>query len=228
MSNAHLMNALRGNPSPAVPQSTTGTSAKTATVKVTPWKAVRRACGAAVLVGSVAAGGFALANDPTLIDRALTSAGVSTETQYKVVGDSMEPSLHDGQILRFPKEASKVARGEIAVVDMPLSWQYAGGTSGTVVKRVVATEGDSVSVVAGALHINGAQKTGLNPNCKTSTDYTYTLQPGEVFVMGDNQGHSFDSLTMLCLAEQPEAKNFTIPTLNVKAHSANPLVKDRA
>ena len=181
-----------------------------------------------VCAGALACGGYALANDPTLVDRALTSVGVSTETQYKVVGDSMEPSLHDGQVLRFPKEASKVARGEIAVVDMPLSWQYAGGTSGTVVKRVVATEGDSVSVVAGALHINGVQKTGLNPNCKTSADYTYTLQSGEVFVMGDNQGHSFDSLAMLCLAEQPESKNFTIPTLNVKAHSANPLVKDRA
>lgn len=226
MTNAYRMNALRGNPSPAVPQR--DKSANTATVRVTPWRAFRRAMFALVGVGVFVGGGFVLANDPALVDKALSSVGVSAETQYKVVGDSMEPSLHDGQILRFPKEASNVARGEIAVVDMPLSWQYAGGTSGTVVKRVVATEGDSVSVVAGALHINGVQKTGLNPNCKTSADYTYTLQSGEVFVMGDNQGHSFDSLAMLCLVEQPESKNFTIPTLNVKAHSANPLVKDRA
>lgn len=226
MTNAQRMNALRGNPSPVVPQSEK--SMNTATIRITPWKTIRRATFAMVGAGALACGCFALANDPTLVDRALTSVGVSAETQYKVVGDSMEPSLHDGQILRFPKETSKVTRGEIAVVDMPLSWQYAGGTSGTVVKRVAATEGDSVSVVAGALHINGVQKTGLNPNCKTSSNYTYTLQPGEVFVTGDNQGHSFDSLAMLCLAEHPEAKNFTISTMNIKAHSANPLVKDYA
>lgn len=226
MTNAHRMNALRGDPSPAVPQR--DESANTATVRVTPWRAFRRAMFALVGVGVFVGGGFALANDPTLIDKALTSAGVSTETQYKVVGDSMEPSLHDGQILRFPEKSAPVARGEIAVVDMPLDWQYAGGTSGTVVKRVVAVEGDSVSVVAGALYVNGVQKTGVNPSCKTSADYSYILQRGEVFVMGDNQGHSFDSLAMLCLTEYPEAKNFTVPILNVKAHSANPLVKDHA
>lgn len=226
MNNAHRMNALRGNPSPAVPQR--DKSANTATVRVTPWKTIRRAMFVLVGVGVLVGGGFVLVNDPALVDKALTSVGVSTETQYKVVGDSMEPALHDGQVLRFPKDTSKVTRGEIAVVDMPLSWQYAGGTSGTVVKRVAAAEGDSVSVVAGALHINGVQKTGVNPSCKTSADYSHTLQRGEVFVMGDNQGHSFDSLAMLCLAEHPEAKNFTVPVLNVKAHSANPLVKDRA
>lgn len=226
MTNAHRMNALRGDPSPAVPQR--DESANTATVRVTPWRTIRRATFALVGVGVLVGGGFALVNDPALLDKALSSVGVSTETQYKVVGDSMEPALHDGQVLRFPKETSPVLQGEIVVVDMPLSWQYAGGTSGTVVKRVAATEGDSVSVVAGALYVNGVQKTGVNPSCKTSADYSYVLKSGEVFVMGDNQGHSFDSLAMLCLAERPEAKNFTVPVVNVKAHSANPLVKDHA
>lgn len=226
MTNAHRMNALRGDPSPAVPQR--DESANTATVRVTPWRTIRRATFALVGVGVLVGGGFALVNDPALLDKALSSVGVSAETQYRVVGDSMEPALHDGQVLRFPKEGSSVVRGEVAVVDMPLSWQYAGGASGTVVKRVAATEGDSVSVVAGALHINGVQKTGVNPSCKTSADYSYVLKSGEVFFMGDNQGHSFDSLAMLCLVERPEAKNFTVPVVNVKAHSANPLVKDRA
>lgn len=226
MTNAHLMNTLRGEPNQPVPQQ--DEPANTATVRMTPWRTIRRAMFALVGVGVFVGGGFVLANDPALVDRTLTSVGVSTETQYKVVGDSMEPALHDGQVLRFPKETSPVLQGEIVVVDMPLSWQYAGGTSGTVVKRVAATEGDSVSVVAGALYVNGVQKTRVNPNCKTSADYSYTLQRGEVFVMGDNQGRSFDSLAMLCLAEYPEAKNFTVPVVNVKAHSANPLVKDRA
>ena len=226
MTNAHRMNALRGDPSPAVPQQ--DEPANTATVRMTPWRTIRRAMFALVGVGVIVGGGFVLANDPALVDRTLSSVGVSTETQYKVVGDSMEPALHDGQVLRFPKETSPVLQGEIVVVDMPLSWQYAGGTSGTVVKRVAATEGDSVSVVAGALYVNGVQKTGVNPSCKTSADYSYVLKSGEVFVMGDNQGRSFDSLAMLCLVERPEAKNFTVPVVNVKAHSANPLVKDRA
>lgn len=225
MTNDYRMDALRGDPSPAVPQR--DESANTATVRVTPWKTIRRATFALVGVGVLVGGGFALANDPALVDKALTSVGVSAEIQYRVVGDSMEPALHDGQVLRFPKEVSVVSRGEVAVVDMPLSWQYAGGASGTAVKRVAAVEGDSVSVVAGALYVNGVQKTGVNPSCKTSADYSYTLQSGEVFVMGDNQGHSFDSLAMLCLTEYPESKNFTVPVLNVKAHSANPLVKDR-
>lgn len=220
------MNTLRGEPNQPVPQQ--DEPANTATVRMTPWRTIRRAMFALVGVGVFVGGGFVLANDPALVDRTLTSVGVSTETQYKVVGDSMEPALHDGQVLRFPKETSPVLQGEIVVVDMPLSWQYAGGTSGTVVKRVAATEGDSVSVVAGALYVNGVQKTGVNPSCKTSADYSYVLKSGEVFVMGDNQGHSFDSLAMLCLAERPEAKNFTVPVVNVKAHSANPLVKDHA
>lgn len=226
MTNAHLMNTLRGEPNQPVPQQ--DEPANTATVRMTPWRTIRRVTFALVGVGVFVGGGFALVNDPALVDKALSSVGVSAETQYRVVGDSMEPALHDGQVLRFPKETSPVSRGEIAVVDMPLSWQYAGGTSGTVVKRVAATEGDSVSVVAGALYVNGVQKTGVNPSCKTSADYSYVLQRGEVFVMGDNQGRSFDSLAMLCLTEYPEAKNFTVPVLNVKAHSANPLVKDRA
>lgn len=226
MNNAHRMNSLRGEPNQPVPQQEK--SVNTATVRMTPWRTIRRATFALVGVGVFVGGGFVLANDPALVDKALSSVGVSAETQYKVVGDSMEPALHDGQVLRFPKEVSAVSRGEVAVVDMPLSWQYAGGTSGTVVKRVAATEGDSVSIVAGALYVNGVQKTGVNPSCKTSADYSYTLQHGEVFVMGDNQGHSFDSLAMLCLVERPEAKNFTVPISNVKAHSANPLVKDHA
>ena len=226
MSNAHLMNALRGEPNQPVPQQ--DKSARTATVRITPWRTIRRATFALVGVGVFVGGGFALAGNPTLVDKVLTSVGVSTETQYKVVGDSMEPALRDGQVLRFPRETSPVSRGEIVVVDMPLSWQYAGGTSGTVVKRVAAMEGDSVSVVAGALYVNGVQKTGVNPSCKTSADYSYVLKSGEVFVVGDNQGRSFDSLAMLCLVERPEAKNFTIPISNVKAHSANPLVKDHA
>lgn len=220
------MNTLRGEPNQPVPQQ--DEPANTATVRMTPWRTIRRAMFALAGVGVFVGGGFVLANDPALADRALTSVGVSTETQYRVVGDSMEPALHDGQVLRFPKETSPVLQGEIVVVDMPLSWQYAGGASGTVVKRVAAVEGDSVSVVAGALYVNGVQKTGVNPSCKTSADYSYTLQSGEVFVMGDNQGRSFDSLAMLCLVERPESKNFTVPVLNVKAHSANPLVKDRA
>lgn len=226
MTNAHLMNALRGDPNQPVPQQ--DEPANTATVRMTPWRTIRRVTFALVGVGVFVGGGFALAGNPALVDRALSSVGVSTETQYRVVGDSMEPALRDGQVLRFPREASSVSRGEIVVVDMPLSWQYAGGAGGTVVKRVAAVEGDSVSVVAGALYVNGVQKTGVNPSCKTSADYSYTLQRGEVFVMGDNQGHSFDSLAMLCLVERPEAKNFTIPISSVKAHSANPLVKDRA
>ena len=224
MTNDYRLDALRGEPNQPVPQQ--DKSVNTATVRMTPWRTIRRVTFA--WVGVFVGGGFALANDPSLVDKALTSVGVSTETQYKVVGDSMEPALHDGQVLRFPKEVSVVSRGEVAVVDMPLSWQYAGGTSGTVVKRVVAVEGDSVSVVAGALYVNGVQKTGVNPSCKASADYSYVLQSGEVFVVGDNQGRSFDSLAMLCLAEYPEAKNFTVPVLNVKAHSANPLVKDHA
>lgn len=226
MTNDYRLDALRGDPSPAVPQR--DESANTATVRVTPWRTIRRATFALVGVGVLVGGGFALVNDPALVDKALSSVGVSAEIQYRVVGDSMEPSLHDGQVLRFPKEVSVVSRGEVAVVDMPLDWQYAGGTSGTVVKRVVAVEGDSVSVVAGALYVNGVQKTGVNPSCKTSADYSYVLKSGEVFVVGDNQGRSFDSLAMLCLVERPEAKNFTVPVVNVKAHSANPLVKDRA
>ena len=149
---------------------------------------------------------------------------VPTETQYRVSGNSMSPTFTDGQILRFPKASNTpVKRGDIAVVDMPPTWEALSRADGVAVKRVVATAGDSISVTAGALTVNGVQVTDVNPACRVGA-YEYTLQDGEMFLLGDNHAESLDSLSVLCSSEEPATSTFIVPTSAVKAHSPSPKV----
>ena len=93
-----------------------------------------------------------------------------------------------------------------------------------MIKRVVATEGDTVSVIAGALYVNGEQKTDINTTCKTESNYSYTLAAGEVFLMGDNHENSLDSWSTMCMVESPESASYIVPVSSVKAHDKSPQV----
>lgn len=152
------------------------------------------------------------------------SSVAPTETQYRVSGNSMSPTFTEGQILRFPKESDPpVKRGDVAVVDMPPTWEAISRTEGVAVKRVVAVAGDSVSVTAGSLMVNGVQVTDVNPSCRIGA-YEYTLQDGEMFLLGDNHAESLDSLSVLCSTEEPTVSTFIVPVSALKAHSSSPKV----
>lgn len=148
-----------------------------------------------------------------------------TVTQYRVAGDSMSPTFQDGQILLFENPQSEpINRGDIVVAEMPAVWQYASATQGVVVKRVAATEGDTVSVIAGAVHVNGEQITPVQPTCQAG-EYQRVLGAGELFVLGDNRSNSLDSLSVLCTGKVEADADVLVHTSAVKAHGKTPVVK---
>lgn len=111
---------------------------------------------------------------------------------YRVVGHSMEPNIHEGQYLLIDKlfYAQKEARrGDIVVLRPP------DVPDEIYVKRVIGLPGDTVEVRGGDVFINGQQMQepwALRP-FPTATWGPATVGEGELFVMGDNRPGSRDS-----------------------------------
>ena len=131
---------------------------------------------------------------------------------YHVLGTSMVPTLHETDYLIVSKLGdSKVmveklfgakkeyipGRGQIIV------FHYPQDPTKVFVKRVVGLPGDHVVIKNGAVTVfNTANPNGFDPDAKyeaagtaTLIDTDETIQPGNVFVLGDNRtpGGSFDS-----------------------------------
>jgi signal peptidase I len=109
-----------------------------------------------------------------------------------VNGESMEPTLNHADRVLITKSYDTARRGDVVVFD-------AGGEKGLdedLIKRVVAVEGDSVSVEAGVATVNGViEETAsltLGPDDRAAVPLT-VVEPGTVFVLGDNRPISLDS-----------------------------------
>lgn len=111
-----------------------------------------------------------------------------------VVGESMQPSLNNGEEVLINKIAYQFAapsRGDI-IVFRPNGNENAHLS----VKRVVATPGDTVQIVQGKVFINGAVYT--EDRAEDTKDPGVAAQPitlgaDEYFVLGDNRQSSEDS-----------------------------------
>lgn len=131
---------------------------------------------------------------------------------YHVLGSSMVPTLHETDYLivskigdtaaivesLFGKHVDYIpARGQIIV------FHYPQDPTKVFVKRVVGLPGDRVVIKGGQVTLfNAANPNGFNPDTKyelsnttTLIDTDETVQPGNIFVLGDNRtpGGSFDS-----------------------------------
>ena len=131
---------------------------------------------------------------------------------YHVLGTSMQPTLQNTDYLIVSKvgytealigralgknDLYIPARGQIIV------FHYPEDPTKIFVKRVIGLPGDRVVVNNGSVTIyNKAHPNGFNPDVSYEPAGTQTLidtdvivQPGEIFVMGDNRtpGGSFDS-----------------------------------
>jgi signal peptidase I len=107
-----------------------------------------------------------------------------------VVGDSMVPTLVNGEYLLVTKGYRVPVRGDIVNFHEP------GPSGGTidVIKRVTAVAGDSVGFSNGHATINGSPEPphpGIYDG--TTTYRTIAVPPGTVFVLGDNRPVSLDS-----------------------------------
>lgn len=128
----------------------------------------------------------------TLLLAAILFLVINTLTgRYQVHGQSMEPSLHDGQYLI----ASKVVywlrspeRGDVVVLDPP-----DGQSEVPYIKRVIGLPGDVVEVREQRVWVNGV---ALNePYISAPPNYTgnWIVTEDQYFVLGDNRNNSSDS-----------------------------------
>ena len=154
----------------------------------------------------------------TLIDWALTLSlavvGVlifqaEVAKPYRIPSPSMEPTLHcakpvsgcmsrvsDRVIANRLYRFRKPERGDIIVFNAPPQVKAACGASGAFIKRIVGLPGESVSMRAGHVLINGARLSEpyLRPACSGDETGSWRRNPSDgYFVLGDNRAMSCDS-----------------------------------
>ena len=106
---------------------------------------------------------------------------------FLVPSSSMEPTLLRGDYI-VTLDAKAYDPGDVIVLRDPED------TSGYIVKRVVATGGDSVAVDGGALYVNGVYIS--EPYLMEQPNYAFDpieVPQGTVFLLGDNRNNSEDS-----------------------------------
>ena len=107
-----------------------------------------------------------------------------------VGGDSMDPTLKDGNIVVYLRMGNDYRIGDIVSVRVPSGDYY--------IKRVVALGGSSVDIHDGRLYVDGAEAD--DPHAFGTTEeetgaviYPYKVRGGNLFVLGDNREVSMDS-----------------------------------
>lgn len=104
-----------------------------------------------------------------------------------VVGSSMEPTLHNKDVLAINKLDRDFNTNDIVVFRSKTLKK-------SLIKRIVAVEGDTVSMKDGCLYINGVlikENYETIPTVESFDEVTVPI--GCYFVMGDNRPGSLDS-----------------------------------
>ncbi len=110
---------------------------------------------------------------------------------FRIMGTSMLPTLHDGEyvfVYRLAYWRHPPRRGDIIVFRHPYNPKR------TLIKRVIGLPGETVSVHDGQVYINGRPLP--EPYILASPHYTVppvTVGQDEVYVLGDNRNNSSDS-----------------------------------
>ena len=116
----------------------------------------------------------------------------------RVSGDSMEPTLQNGNVVFFLRIGSDYQDGDVVFARMPSGDFY--------VKRVIATEGEVVDLIDGKFYIDGVEEhgdyiLGVTEAQKGIVTYPYTVEEGTYFMVGDNREGSMDSRAFGALPE---------------------------
>lgn len=123
-------------------------------------------------------------------------------TMVKVEGESMHPTLSDGDKL-FTRIIgyTKPSQGDIIIFNPPLSESDRSPNKGIAyVKRVIATEGQTVDITPyGEVSVDGKvlKEDYISETIKTvavnGTQFPFEVPEDTVFVLGDNRNRSHDS-----------------------------------
>ena len=114
----------------------------------------------------------------------------------RVDGESMRETLQDGDIL---VAVSRYLAGDLSQGDIVIVRDEYFKDGQPIVKRVIATEGQTVDIdfEAGIVYVDGQALDEPYINEPTymeeGTEFPLTVPEGCIFVMGDNRNHSSDS-----------------------------------
>lgn len=119
-----------------------------------------------------------------LIMLLLIITGCSLTNQIVVNGNSMLPTLKDGDIVTY-KSANKLNRFDIV---------YFTHENNALIKRIYGLPGENIIIDNGVIYINGEKLSSTKYNLDNiSGNVHITLKDDEYFVLGDNLKVSRDS-----------------------------------
>lgn len=103
-----------------------------------------------------------------------------------VSGPSMEPTLHDGEILRttISISPSDIRRGSVVCIK---------SDGKTIIKRIVGLPGEKISFKDGYLYVNGEKQEEGFPLMNDYPEGEIILKNDEYYCLGDNRNNSKDS-----------------------------------
>lgn len=106
-------------------------------------------------------------------------------------GESMNPTLEDGEKFTIEKDNATIERGDIIVYEHKT-------TKNQFVKRVTGIPGDTIELKNESVYLNGQilDEPYLKEGVETqpgNSGTSFTLKENEYFVLGDNRSNSSDS-----------------------------------
>ena len=118
----------------------------------------------------------------------------------RLLGSSMEPTMGDGEIVLTSRFSAMTGNYETG--DIVLFQYYDENGSQTVVKRIIAAEGDHIRILEEGVEVNGVLLQEDYAVGVTHGLADLTIPAGTVYVMGDNRQTSFDSRNMGVIEEK--------------------------
>jgi signal peptidase I len=115
-----------------------------------------------------------------------------TTARYVVVGASMEPSFHSGELIIVNRAAylfGSPARGDVIIFHNP------SDPAEDYIKRVIGLPGETVRIQDGRVYVNQLEldEPYIREFCANhQCDGTWQLDHEHYFVLGDNRNHSRD------------------------------------
>lgn len=110
--------------------------------------------------------------------------------RFRIEGQSMLPTLHEGEYVLINKLAyyfDEPQRGDIIVLHYPRD------RSRDFIKRVIGLPGDTVEIGDEEVAVNGVVLNEPYISAPASTSGTWVVPDDSFFVMGDNRNNSSDS-----------------------------------
>ena len=110
-----------------------------------------------------------------------------------VVGASMEPTYHNGNIILVDKVFYK--KGQPSYNDIVVVAYHVSPGEDQIIKRIIGLPGDHIEMKDNKLYRNGEllNEDYIKEAMVGNEDFAYDIPEGKVFVMGDNRNNSIDS-----------------------------------